>query len=112
MSDTALLDRLDEWLGPALTGIRRWSDLARLDFIAALGNLLDWRQRRELDSLAPTHVEVPSGSRIAVDYSDPSSPVLAVRIQEVFGLTESPRSSTDACRSRCTCCRRRIGPSR
>src|SRR6185369_4594223 len=51
---------------------------------------LDWRQRREIDELAPTHIEVPTGSHIAVDYSQ-SSPALAVRIQEVFGLTESPR---------------------
>src|SRR5262249_39144791 len=91
VSDSALADRLDDWLTPALDGVRRWTDLARIDLVAALGGLLDWRQRRELDSLAPTHIEVPSGSRIGVDYSDPASPVLAVRIQEVFGLAESPR---------------------
>jgi ATP-dependent helicase HrpB len=91
VSDSALVERLDDWLAPALDGVRRWTDLARIDFVAALQGLLDWRQRRELDSLAPTHIEVPSGSRIGVDYSDPASPVLAVRIQEVFGLAESPR---------------------
>jgi ATP-dependent helicase HrpB len=91
VSDSALLARLDEWLGPALSGARRLRDLERIDFVAALGDLLDWRQRRELDDLAPTHVVVPSGSRIPIDYADPMAPALAVRLQEVFGLQESPR---------------------
>jgi ATP-dependent helicase HrpB len=54
-------------------------------------SLLDWRQRRALDTLAPSHVVVPTGSRIPIDYSDPLAPKVAVRLQEVFGLTESPR---------------------
>jgi ATP-dependent RNA helicase HrpB len=91
VSDSAMLERLEEWLGPSLDGVRRWNDLARIDFAAAIFRLLDWRQGRELDELAPTHLDVPSGSRIAIDYSDSASPVLAVRIQEVFGLSESPR---------------------
>jgi ATP-dependent helicase HrpB len=91
VSDDALLARLDEWLGAALDGVRRWSDLARVDLAGALRELLDWRQRRALDELAPSHIVVPTGSRIAVDYADPRAPVLAVRIQEVFGLLESPR---------------------
>jgi ATP-dependent helicase HrpB len=91
VSDDALLDSIDEWLGPSLDGVTRWTDIAKLDLAGSLLDLLDWRQRRELDTLAPTHLDVPSGSRIPVDYSDPSAPVLAVRIQEVFGLTESPR---------------------
>ena len=62
-----------------------------MDLVAALAELLDWKQRRDLDALAPTHIDVPSGSRIPVDYSDPKAPALAVRSQEVFGLTESPR---------------------
>ncbi|NUP54692.1 MAG: ATP-dependent helicase HrpB, partial [Gemmatimonadaceae bacterium] len=48
-------------------------------------------QRRALDLLAPTHVTVPTGSRIAVDYADPAAPVLAVRLQELFGLADTPR---------------------
>ncbi|HEX8944065.1 MAG TPA: ATP-dependent helicase C-terminal domain-containing protein, partial [Gemmatimonadaceae bacterium] len=91
VSDAALDARLDEWLGARLDGVRRLSDLDRIDLSDALASLLDWRQRRALDELAPTHIEVPSGSRIPVDYSDPQAPVLAVRIQEVFGMTESPR---------------------
>jgi len=91
VSDTALAEGLDDWLAPALAAARSWTDLERLDLSRALEQSLDWRQRRELDELAPTHVDVPSGSRIPVDYSDPASPVLAVRLQEVFGLLESPR---------------------
>ena len=53
--------------------------------------MLDWDQRRRLEELAPTHLPVPTGSRIRVDYTDPEAPVLAVRLQEVFGLTEMPR---------------------
>jgi ATP-dependent helicase HrpB len=91
VSDSALLASLDEWLGPSLETLRRLDDLQRVDYVALLENLLDWRQRRELDELAPSHVEVPSGSRLPIDYSDPNAPVLAVRIQEVFGMPESPR---------------------
>ncbi len=91
VSDEALLTDLDEWLAPRLEKIRKWSDLARVDLADALAARLTWQQRRALDVLAPTHIEVPTGSRIPVDYSDPDSPMLAVRLQEVFGMTESPR---------------------
>jgi ATP-dependent helicase HrpB len=91
VSNRALIERLDEWLGPSLHGIRRLADIARVDLGEALLGLLDWKQRRALDELAPTHIVVPTGSRIGVDYSDPDAPILAVRIQEVFGMTESPR---------------------
>ena len=91
VSDDELARRLDDWLGPALTGATRWADLERVDLAAALATLIDWRQRRELDELAPTHIETPSGSRFPVDYSDPTAPALAVRIQAAFGMTESPR---------------------
>jgi ATP-dependent RNA helicase HrpB len=59
--------------------------------VEALLSLLDWRHRARLDELAPTHLLVPTGSKVLVDYSDPDSPILSVRLQEVFGLTESPR---------------------
>ncbi|HEX2450836.1 MAG TPA: ATP-dependent helicase HrpB [Gemmatimonadales bacterium] len=91
VSDAALNQRLSEWLGPSLRGVRRGADLRRVDLAGALLLLLDWQRRRELDSLAPTHVEVPSGSRIAIDYADPSAPVLPVRLQEVFGWQDTPR---------------------
>jgi ATP-dependent helicase HrpB len=90
-SDDALAATLDEWLGPRLHGLRKRDEVQRLDLAAVLEGMLTWEQRRTLDAQAPTHLEVPSGSRIPVDYSDPESPVLAVRLQEVFGWTETPR---------------------
>ena len=91
VSDEALSARIDEWLAPSLDGIRRLAALDRVNLSDALLRLIDWRRRQALDSLAPTHIVVPTGSRIGVEYSDPKSPVVAVRLQEVFGLTESPR---------------------
>ncbi|HEX8670396.1 MAG TPA: ATP-dependent helicase C-terminal domain-containing protein, partial [Longimicrobium sp.] len=90
-SDAGLLAGLEEWLAPHLHGVISLAQLARLDLAAILESMLPWDRRRRLDEQAPTHVEVPSGSRIAVDYSDPEAPVLAVRLQEVFGWTETPR---------------------
>jgi ATP-dependent helicase HrpB len=87
----ALAGTLADWLAPALSGARRWSDLARVDLAAALRERMSWQARSRLDSVAPTHVQVPSGSRIRVDYSDPSQPALAVKLQECFGLTDTPR---------------------
>jgi ATP-dependent helicase HrpB len=91
VSEQSLIDGLEGWLGPWLAGLRRRSDLSRLQLDAALLGLLGPRERSQLDRLAPTHIVVPSGSRIRVSYADPAAPTLAVRLQEVFGLTESPR---------------------
>jgi ATP-dependent helicase HrpB len=91
VSDAALLGSLESWLGPRLAGVRRWADLDGVNYSAALLELLPWTRRARLDELAPSHVVVPSGSRIPVDYADPARPALAVRVQEVFGLGETPR---------------------
>ena len=91
VSDEALTESLDRWLGPRLGGFSRWDDLALVGFGGALLDLVGWERRGALDRMAPTHVVVPSGSRIPVDYRDPERPVLAVRLQEMFGLTETPR---------------------
>ncbi|MEU3507777.1 ATP-dependent helicase HrpB [Streptomyces longwoodensis] len=93
VSDEALHARVDEWLEPELGRARRRADLARIDAGQALGRLLPWAtgEAARLDELAPERVAVPSGSRIRVDYADPERPVLAVKLQEMFGLTESPR---------------------
>ncbi|HVZ78346.1 MAG TPA: ATP-dependent helicase HrpB, partial [Gemmatimonadaceae bacterium] len=91
LSDEALAARVDEWLAPLLAGQRRLADVARLDATGVLRGLLTWEQRAALDELAPTHMAVPTGSRIAIDYGDPSAPVLAVRLQELFGLADTPR---------------------
>lgn len=90
VSDEALLQSLDTWLAPSLREVRQLSALGDAALREALLSLLDWSQRSELDRLAPTHVEVPSGSRITIDYTDPLAPVLAVKLQEVFGWTVTP----------------------
>nr|WP_226921215.1 ATP-dependent helicase HrpB [Georgenia subflava] len=90
VSDAALLADLDGWLGPDLARIRGTRDLRRIDVLAALRRLLPWPQAGRLDELAPERLQVPSGSSVRVDY-DGEQPVLAVRVQEVFGWRESPR---------------------
>lgn len=87
---TALEATLDEWLAPSIGTLRKWDELFKVDLGNALRELLTWQQREVLDRLAPTHLDVPSGSRIALNYDDPSSPVLAVKLQEVFGWTTTP----------------------
>ncbi|MFE1253229.1 ATP-dependent helicase HrpB [Streptomyces fungicidicus] len=93
VSDGALHARVDEWLEPELGRARRRADLARIDAGQALGRLLPWAsgEAARLDELAPERITVPSGSGIRIDYSDPERPVLAVKLQEMFGLQESPR---------------------
>ena len=91
LSDVALLAALDTWLGPFLDGVSRRDHLAQIDLGAALRALLPWEKQRQLDSLAPTHVEVPSGSRVPIDYANPTEPTLSVRLQEMFGLLDTPR---------------------
>ncbi len=90
VSDAALAGALELWLLPFLQGMNRAEHLQRLHLKEALYGLLPWRAQKRLDELAPTHLEVPSGSRIALDYSG-QEPVLAVRLQELFGLKETPR---------------------
>lgn len=92
VSDEALHARVDEWLEPELSRARRRADLARIDAGQALGRLLPWAsgEAGRLDELAPDRIAVPSGSRIRIDYGNPEQPVLAVKLQEMFGLHESP----------------------
>nr|WTB30447.1 ATP-dependent helicase HrpB [Streptomyces sp. NBC_00830] len=92
VSDGALLARTEEWLEPELSRARRRSDLARIDAGQALRRLLPWAtgEAARLDELAPERIEVPSGSRIRVEYGG-EQPVLAVKLQELFGLTETPK---------------------
>lgn len=96
LSDAALTASLADWLGSHLGGIRKRDELSRLDLAGILLDTLSWSQRAALERLAPTHLKVPSGSSIPIDYSDPSAPVLAVRLQEVFGLTDTPRIAQGA----------------
>ncbi|MDH6519790.1 ATP-dependent helicase HrpB [Streptomyces sp. SAI-135] len=91
--EDALHARVDEWLEPELSRARRRADLARIDAGQALHRLLPWAsgEATRLDELAPERIAVPSGSRIRIDYGTPEQPVLAVKLQEMFGLQESPR---------------------
>ncbi len=91
LDDGSLMDSLADWLAPWLDGVTRLSHLGSVDLHAALAARLGHARLRRLDELAPTHLAVPSGSRIPIDYSDPDAPAFAVRLQEVFGLVETPR---------------------
>jgi ATP-dependent helicase HrpB len=89
--DAGLLATLDEWLAPYLDGITRVAQFDRIDLAAALRARLDYAQAKRLDELAPTHLVMPTGSRVAVDYVDDNAPCISVRMQEVFGLANTPR---------------------
>ncbi len=90
LDDDTLTATLEHWLGPWLTGASRLADVEQIDLTQALLGLLNHLQKQTLNRLLPTHIDVPSGSRLPIDYSDPHSPVLAVRIQEVFGWPATP----------------------
>jgi ATP-dependent helicase HrpB len=90
ISEETLMAALEDWLAPHIYGMKSRDDLQRLKLAEILEMMLSWDQRRMLDECAPTHIFVPSGSRLPVDYSDPASPVLAVRLQEMFGLVNTP----------------------
>jgi ATP-dependent helicase HrpB len=91
VSDANLEQTLEQWLAPFLSGITRREHLQKLDLRAALMAMLTFTQQRELDAQAPTHIEVPSGSRITLDYGNDDSVVLAARLQELFGMQSTPR---------------------
>ena len=89
VSNSHLLATLDEWLAPWLAQVSKLANLQQLDLPAALNSLLQWPLPPRLDELAPQRVEVPSGSSYAVDYTQ-SPPVLAVKLQEMFGAENTP----------------------
>ncbi|HUL43615.1 MAG TPA: ATP-dependent helicase HrpB [Bacteroidota bacterium] len=90
LSDDALLTGIDEWLGLSLEGISKREHLGRLDIHEILRGLFSHRQILELDRMAPTHLVVATGSRVSVEYHPGSAPVLAVRLQEMFGERSTP----------------------
>jgi ATP-dependent helicase HrpB len=92
VAEEALLARAPEWLGPELATARRRADLERVDGGAALNRLLPWAtgEAARFAELVPERIEVPSGSRVRVDYGG-EQPVLAVKLQELFGLRDTPR---------------------
>lgn len=90
LNDAVLLATLEQWLLPYLGQVRRLQDFARLDLKQILEGLLPWPLPLELEKLAPERLVVPSGSSVAIDYG-PATPVLAVKLQEMFGCAETPR---------------------
>ncbi|MFN3703719.1 ATP-dependent helicase HrpB [Thermomonas sp.] len=96
LSDAALLASLDDWLLPALAGKTRLDALSVEALAEAVQGRLDWPLRQRLDALAPTRIAVPSGMQRAITYAldadgTPAAPVLAVKLQELFGLADTPR---------------------
>ena len=90
LSDEALLATLEDWLAPHLSGVTTLAVLRRLDLLPALQARIGWERQRELVGLAPERLEVPSGSNIRLDYAAEDGPVLACKLQELFGLAETP----------------------
>ncbi len=90
MDDDYLLANLDQWLRPHLTQENSIKKLQNLDMHMILLAMLSWEQQQLLEQYAPTHLQVPSGSRVAIDYEDADTPVLAVRLQEMFGQQTTP----------------------
>lgn len=91
LSIAELEKTLEDWLLPYLAGLMSLADIQRLNLADILKNSLSWNQGTYLSSFAPATIRVPSGSHIRLDYSKPETPVLAVRLQEVFGLSDVPK---------------------
>jgi len=90
-SSTYLLKNIGEWLSPYLDQVKTKLDLSKLDLYQILKSSLAWDLQQQLDELAPESITVPSGSNIKIQYfEDGQLPVLAVRLQEMFGLLETP----------------------
>ena len=90
-TDESLLNSLDVWLEPYLSNVKSVKDLEALDVYPLLLALLTWDEQRRLEKLAPSTLKVPSGSNIFIDYSDAQKPSMSVKIQEMFGLEETPK---------------------
>ncbi len=88
--ESTLLATLEQWLLPAMSGVRDGKGLKQLDVVGALLQMLTWSQRQQLDTVLPTHYTVPTGSRLPVHYHEDKPPVLAVRLQEMYGEAQNP----------------------
>ena len=92
LSTETVLERASEWLPPFIGKATTTAELKRIDLCAALWSLLTYPQQQAVDRLAPSHITVPTGSRIRVEYRQGAdAPVVRVRLQECFGLTDTPR---------------------
>jgi ATP-dependent helicase HrpB len=90
LSDAALADSIEEWLAPHLVGKRGLAEISAGELREALEALIPWDRRRRLDEEAPTHITVPTGSSVPVDYAAEGGPAVSVRVQELFGLAKHP----------------------
>ncbi len=97
-SEEALTNTLEEWLQPHLSKENSLKQCLKLDLHNLLLNQLNWQQQQLIKKLAPEKISVPSGSSVSIDYSDPVQPVLAVRLQEVFGLYDTPTVLNGHCK--------------
>jgi len=97
-SEQALIDTLDEWLQPHFSNENSLKQCFKLNCHSLLLNQLSWEQQQLIKQLAPERIKVPSGSAVSIDYSDPAQPVLAVRLQEVFGLYDTPTLLNGHCK--------------
>jgi ATP-dependent helicase HrpB len=86
-----LLRSLPQWLGPYLGGVKTKAELKAVDILPPLKNMLDYAQLRFVEENAPTHITVPSGSSVPLEYMEDDPPILAVKLQELFGLADTPR---------------------
>ncbi|MFL5260293.1 MAG: ATP-dependent helicase HrpB [Hyphomicrobiales bacterium] len=90
LSDAALLSTLDEWLKPYVAGMTRRSNLERLDMASIIERAIPPALRSRLDRIAPSHIQIPSGAHVPIDYGTGDDPILRARLQEMFGLMETP----------------------
>ncbi|WP_370675824.1 ATP-dependent helicase HrpB [Pleomorphomonas sp. PLEO] len=90
LTDAALADRLNDWLGPFVDGLTRLDEIDAALLGAAIDRLLPFGLRQEMDRLMPSHFEAPTGSRVPVDYGADGGPAIEIRVQELFGLDRHP----------------------
>lgn len=107
LQEITLLNTLEEWLSPFIQGISKLEALKKVDIHQALSAQLDWQQQQRLDEIAPTKLTVPSGSHISIDYTQ-SPPVLAVKLQEMFGCATTPK----LCHGKVALCVHLLSPAR
>ncbi len=96
-SDNFLLNHLELWLQPHLSNEISIKKLQELDLHSVLSAGVNWQAMKKIDELAPEKIQVPSGSNISIDYSTPEAPILAVRLQELFGLQSTPAILKNSC---------------
>ncbi len=94
MDEASLLSSLDQWLGPSLEGMTRRSHLHRLDLLQILRGRFSYKQLKDLEKLAPDRIAVPTGTLVRIEYDPQNAPVLAVKLQEMFGQTVTPTAGS------------------